>query len=68
VTGAARRQAPDPTEESITDRLSTIGSVAGDGEHGFRAYDENGDLIEVFETRPAARRAVFLRYRSEDRQ
>jgi hypothetical protein len=59
MTGAASRTSPERVEETISAGTHRIGSLVGDRQNGFRAFDENGALIELFETRDAARRAIY---------
>jgi len=52
--------------ETITSGVHRIGFVAAHPKGGFIALDDDGRQIEVFETRPAARRAVYENFRGED--
>jgi hypothetical protein len=64
----AARRGTEPHVESITAGTEHIGAVSGDRKGGFKAFDENARLIDVFETREAARRAVYARHKGEARR
>jgi hypothetical protein len=64
-----RGGAESPTDrrrEVITHGTMTIGVVEGSRDEGFRAFDDDGRLLETFETLPAARRSVYEHHRGRE--
>ena len=59
----SKRAEIERAEEAIYSGTARIGGVAGGPTEGWSAFDEDGRLVEVYESRAAARKAVFERHR-----